>query len=192
MDYLRDRSNERSFHHIETHEVDLDADTLPVTDADGVWVRWVFAFLKDPRSALARVTAALKPRGMMVIHEYFDYSTWRGSPRSAEIEEFVQAVIRSWRRSGGEPDIGLMLPHWLRELGFSVQLRPIVDVVPRTNHIWEWPSAFMRSGLERLVELGELGAERATEMLRALEEREADPDSLMVTPAVLEIIARRM
>lgn len=62
---------------------------------------------------------------MLVVHEYFDYRTWRVEPRSPEIEEFVQGVMASWRADGGEPDIGLDLLGWLAELGFTTtSLRP--------------------------------------------------------------------
>jgi hypothetical protein len=34
--------------------------------------------------------------------------------------------MKSWRATGGEPDIGLDLPRWLEELDFDIrELRPI-------------------------------------------------------------------
>ena len=71
--------------------------------ADRAWARWVFAFVKNPRDVLARVTAALAPDGIIVLHEYFDYSTWRAMPRCPELEEFVNRsdgeLARQWRRA---------------------------------------------------------------------------------------------
>jgi len=152
----------------------------------------VFAFVKQPRELLARVGGALKPGGVLVVHEYFDYRTWRLAPRSPEIEEFVRVVMESWRADGGEPDIGLDLPGWLDKLGFAVtSLRPIIDVVPPSNFVWQWPAGFIRVGLARLVELGHLTAERACAIADGLAAREAAPQTLMVTPALLEIIAVR-
>ena len=52
----------------------------------------------DPWRAQARRT--------LVVHEYFNYSSWSLSPRQPGLAEFVQLVISSWRKSGGEPDIG--------------------------------------------------------------------------------------
>jgi hypothetical protein len=76
------------------------------------------------------MAAALRPEGFIVLHEYFDYSTWRAAPQCPEVEEFVSAVMASWRVSGGEPNIALSLPRWLEELGFELQwVRPIVDIV---------------------------------------------------------------
>jgi hypothetical protein len=116
----------------------------------------LFAFLKRPRDLLERARNAIKAGGVLVLHEYFDDSTWRVSPRSAELEEFVRVVMESWRRDGGEPDIGLGLPHWLNELGFTIQsVQPIIEVVSPSTFVWQWPLSFVRSGLRRLVVLGD-------------------------------------
>ena len=182
----------RGLANIEPIEIDLDDGELPALQADGAWCRWVFAFLKHPRDLLARVAGALKPGGTLVAHEYFHYATWRMAPRCPELEEFVQVVTRSWRATGGEPDVGLDLPRWLEELGFQVMdLRPIIDMVPPSSDVWQWPKSFIEVGLRRLVDLGQLPAERARAISGALAAAEASPGTRMITPAVLEIIAVR-
>jgi len=192
LDALEATCRHRGLANITPLELDLDAADLPAVGADGAWARWVFAFVNRPRDLLARVGAALKPGGVLVVHEYFDYSTWRVAPRSPEIEEYVRVVMESWRANGGEPDIGLDLPRWLAELGFAIQtLHPIIDVVPASNFVWQWPAAFIQVGLRRLVDLGHLTAERALAIAEALAAAEAAPHTLMVTPALLEIIAVR-
>ena len=177
---------------IEPYEIDLDEGDLPPFGADGAWARWFFAFVKRPRDLIARVRRALKPGGVFVVHEYIDYETWRVSPRSTEHEDFVRAVVRSWRAAGGEPDIGFDLPRWLEELDFEIRsLLPIMDVIRPADFAWQWPRTFINSGVQRLVDLGEISAERAEAITRAFAATEADPRALMVTPAVLEIIAVR-
>jgi hypothetical protein len=64
-------------------------------------------------------------------------------------------------------------------------------VVPPENHVWQWPAAFIRSGLDRLVQLGRMDAARADAIAAAVARAEATPHTLMITPAVLEIIATR-
>ena len=192
LDVLEGTRRQRGLDHIETRELDLDAADLPAIEADGAWSRWVFAFVKKPRALLARVGGTLKRGGVLVLHEYFHYATWRLAPRSPEIEEFVNTVMTSWRASGGEPDIGLDLPRWLAELGFETKaLRPIIDVVPAAHFMWQWPKTFIHGGVRRLVDLGQLSSARAATIAQAFAEAEAAPHSLMITPAVLEIIAIR-
>ncbi len=192
LDALEATRLRRGLENIEALELDLDEAELPSVGAHGAWSRWVFAFVKRPRDLLARVRGALKPGGALVLHEYFDYGTWRMAPRSPEMEEFVSVVMESSRASGGEPDIGLDLPRWLEELGFEIRsLRPIIDVVPASSFVWQWPKAFVEVGLRRLVELGHMAPERARAISETFAAHEAAPHTLMITPAVLEIIAAR-
>jgi SAM-dependent methyltransferase len=174
------------------HELDLDDEGLPEVGADGAWVRWVFSFVRRPRPLLERLRESLLPGGVLVMHEYLDYGAWRVLPRSQEFEAFVRTVMTSWRAEGGEPDIAASLPVWLGELGFALHsLRPIVEVVPATNYFWQWPKAFIRVNLRRLVELKRLSEEEAAAVVRILDARENTPHAFMVTPVVLEMIAVR-
>ena len=101
LDALEATRLQRGLDNITTLELDLDAAGPPPVAADGAWARWVFAFVKHPRDLLARVGGALRRGGVLVVHEYFDYATWRVAPRSPEIEEFVRVVMESWRADGG-------------------------------------------------------------------------------------------
>jgi SAM-dependent methyltransferase len=182
----------RRLEQVSVHELDLEDADLPRAEADGAWCRWILAFLKWPRKLLARVAAALRPGAALVVHEYFDYGTWRVTPRSREIEDFVAVVMESWRADGGEPDIGLDIPQWLVELGFELRsVRPVVDIVSPSDFIWQWPKTFFHNGLRRLVEVGQLTPERAWLMSKAFAECETTPNAMMVTPGVVEIVATR-
>ena len=192
LDVLAAACARRQIDHVDIREQDLDAASLEGVDANGAWGRWVFTFVSRPRGSLARVREALVPGAALVLHEYFDYSTFRYSPRCPEHEEFVAAVMSAWRASGGEPDIGLDLPHWLDELGFEVRdMRPLVELAMPGNFLWEWPKTFLEVNLPRQVELGSLTPERAAAILAAVERIEATPNAFVVTPAVLEIVATR-
>jgi SAM-dependent methyltransferase len=178
---------------ITCHEIDLDRERLPVVMADGAWARWAFAFVRNPRALVHDLAERLEVGGTVALHEYFDYGTWRTAPRSPELEDFVGAVIASWRESGGEPDVALDLPRWLEEAGFDVvHVRPIVDVIGPGHDKWQWLAAFIESGRRRLVDLGAFDRERSEALGRAVAAWEASPSPpFMVTPAVLEIVAVR-
>ena len=177
---------------VRTTCVDLDTDDLPRLGADGAWCRWVLCFVRHPRRVLAGLREMLRPRGVLVLHEYFDYGAWRLAPRSPDFEEFVAATMRSWRDAGGEPDVALDLLPWLGEEGFEVvELRPIVDIVSPRDFVWQWPSSFVDSNLRRLAQLGQLTPERAAELSASFHAAARSPHVRMVTPALLEIIAVR-
>jgi SAM-dependent methyltransferase len=193
LDSLEALIRARELSNIDVHRVDLDSGPLPDVQADGAWCRWVFAFVQQPQSLLERIASVIKTGGVLVAHEYFDYATWRLSPRSLEHEEFVRHVMESWRATGGEPDIGLDLLSWLPQAGFRLRAaRPIVDVATPDSYTWGWPKTFIEVGLRRLVDLGRVTPDRAAEILRAFAASEAAPNAHMITPGVMEIIAERV
>ena len=192
LDHLEARAKVLGLMQLETLELDLDERELPALEAHGIWSRWVYAFVRHPRRLLERAARSLRPGGVMVMHEYADYGAWRTSPACPEFDAFVSAVIEWWRLSGGEPDIGLALPAWLAELGFEVRsLRLLSDAARPADHVWQWPAAFVPSGLRRLVESGRVTEQRAREMRSAIEEFERAPNAFQITPTVIEIIAAR-
>ena len=104
----------------------------------------------------------------------------------------MQTVMRSWRATGGEPDIGRPLIGWLEESGFRIDsLRPYVDVITPDEFMFQWPKAFVEVGTQRLVDLGELTEERAEAVRKEFAAQAAAPHARMVIPAVLEIVARK-
>jgi SAM-dependent methyltransferase len=190
LDVLESHARERDVHTITAVEIDLDREPLPEFVADGAWCRWALSFITSPRALLATLGDRLRPGGALVVHEYFDYATWRAAPPSAELEEFVRLVMRSWRESGGEPDLGLVLPQWCAEVGFKVRdVRPIVEATAPGEPKWQWLAAFLESGSKRLESLGTIRRDQGEAIRSAVGRLAANPGTRMITPGLFEIIA---
>ncbi|MDB4907100.1 MAG: hypothetical protein JWO05_1884 [Gemmatimonadetes bacterium] len=194
LDTLEHRARVRGLDNITLHELELDADApLPAEQVDGAWARWVFAFVQKPRELLARVARTLRPGGVLVMHEYYNYEGWTLVPPNPVQQDFVKRVVDSWRATGGEPDIGASLPAWLEGAGLRLtSVRPLVDIVPPTSFVWEWPSSFVEIGAQRLVDLGRMTTEEMHTLVQAYAESAQVPGALMATPGVIEIIATRI
>jgi len=188
---LEARASARGITNIMAREQDVSGSgNLGEAVAERSWCRWLLSFVGEPRRTVSHIARALKPGGIAIFHEYADYGAWQMLPPNAEVDRFRTLVIQSWRDAGGEPDIGLFLPGWLAEEGLEiVEARPLIDVVRRQEFTWQWPAAFMATNAARLAELGYLEEEEAARLATALDR--APPDALMVTPLVLEVIARR-
>jgi SAM-dependent methyltransferase len=192
LDTLEAQAKARGFAQVIPHEIDVAADPIPVKGADAAWARWIFAFLPDAKPTLKKLVEAVRPGGTLVFHEYIDYQTWKLAPEAPNFERFVQEVSDNWRASGGEPDIGRVLPAWLTELGLKLEsFRPYVDIVSKDDNVWRWPIGFFDIHIDRLLELNRITLQLAQDMRDEFDRVSQKPGTLMVTPLVIEIIARK-
>jgi SAM-dependent methyltransferase len=191
LDRLTKEAERRGLSRIDVHHADFNEDFELPGGNDGLWCRWASCFVRDPRRLIERACSLVRPGGALVFHEYADYGTWRMMPPEPELEIFVDAVTQAWRAEGGEPDVGRWIPSWLEALGLTVTTRLHASVITPSDYMWEWPTAFVRTGTERLTTLGYFDAARATAIVAAIEAAARGPAVRMVTPLVVEIIARK-
>ena len=145
----------RGLANVEVVEIDVNDRGFGEAVADGSWCRWLLAFVADPARTVAHISEAVRSGAIAVFHEYADYEAWRTFPPSPDHERFRALIVKSWRDSGGEPDIGLRLPALLEAAGMEIlELRPHVEIITADDPMWEWPESFVASGANRLVELG--------------------------------------
>ena len=190
LDSLAARSRRHGLDNLEARAIDVAEEDLGEGVADAAWCRWLLSFVSDPRRTIAGIARALKPGGVAVFHEYADYGSWQAMPRSAELDRFRELVMRSWRDSGGEPDIALVLPSWAAAEGLElVELRPLIEIVSRDDLAWQWPAAFMAVNSQRLHALGYLDAEEAASLATTIER--LPEEARMITPLVAEVIVRK-
>lgn len=181
----------RALRNVEAHQLDLMEQQWPAGDYDFAWCRWVTAFVNNPGVLIAKLAAALRPRGVAVFHEYGQYETWQLLPPDPAHEEFRRQVVKAWRDSGGEPDIGAELPMLLRQHGFSVRsVRPHVSCIQSTDEMWQWPASFVDVYAPRLKEENNLDESFVDNVQAAIRNAEAQ-QRWMMTPLVLEVIAEK-
>ena len=190
LNYARQQIQRRDISWVTLHSADLIADDLALTGFDLAWCRWVASFVSAPATLLQRISDSLRTGGRAVFHEYQDYSTWRVIPTSERLDSFVRGVMSSWRASGGEPNIAGPLISMMGKVGMQViELRPLIFSVRPANFAWAWPASFIVSNSHRLVELGQMTREDAGALQTEWLALEQNPDTVMITPLVLEIIA---
>ena len=192
LDALSHFAAARGLANIEAVEADLLDYDWPEAIADRAWCRWVLAFVGDPAKVLSGIARALQPGGKLLIQEYYDYGSWHLAPRSPEFESYVAKFVAKWRASGGESDIGLALPHLLPQAGFEIEsVRPVVFTARMNDFAANWPMDFARQYIPVMVADGDLSAAEGQAIAAVLDRYERDPDALVITPGLLQIVARK-
>ena len=214
---VKDQANARGLNHVSVHIVDLMHEDIPLANMnaaqaaslsasaiefqsdvhagaafDAAWCRWVCMFVPDVGALVRRVHNSLRAGGVAVFHEYVHYETYGLQPPTPGIDSFIQAAMKSFTARGGNANIAGILLKELRAHGFEIiSTKPIARSARPHEPLWQWPAGFIRTYLPRLVELGQVDNAFAANVLAELARAEQDPQSIMLTPTVLEIIARK-
>jgi SAM-dependent methyltransferase len=183
----------RSLANVKIHQLDLMTDELPKGNYDFSWCRWVMSFVNDPALLIRKLCGVMRRGSLTIFHEYGHYETWHFFPRLANQERFREHVIATWRESGGEPDGAVPLATLLPANGFAIRsARPHLFCVRPTDYMWQWPATFIEIYLPRLIELGRINREFADQVRDDLAGAEKNPNALMISPLVLEIVAEKI
>jgi SAM-dependent methyltransferase len=190
---LQERCRKQELEQVQIRELDLMTDDLPEGPYDFSWCRWVASFVTDPGLLVQKLGRVMRPGARAIFHEYAHYLTWRLIPRLPSQERFAQEVKASWAATGGKADIGLDLPGYLLQNGFQIRSAiPRIYCVGPADYMWQWPVSFVGIGLARLQELGRIDAEFAEKVKLDLAAATSNPDALLITPFVLEIVAEKV
>lgn len=168
-------------------ELRLEAGAL-----DGAFARWLFCFLPDPAPVIERMVSGLRPAGRLVVWDYLNYSATALHPPSPGFDRVLAAVHESWRRTGGDLNVGERLPGLIAAAGCR-----LLDLVPLTRFarpgtaLWQWPTGFFFGYVPRLVETGLLTESEQTTFEAEWREREQDPGAFLSPPPMVGIIAEK-
>jgi SAM-dependent methyltransferase len=158
---------------------------------DLAYARWVLCFTPRPEEVVRGVAALLKPGGVFCVHDYFNYVTMTTAPRRATHTRVIEATARSWRESGGDPDVAGRLPRAFAESGLVLEHLAIHQRVARPGDtMWHWARTWWRSYAPKLVGMGLITEDdhRAFEADLDAMTREND---FLVLPPVYELMGRK-
>lgn len=193
IDHLKQRQAALGVMNIEAHVMDAQTLELSPTSVDIAYCRWVLCFVPDPERVVEGIARVLRPGGILAVQEYANYATQSLAPESAAFQRVVEAIIKSWRQRGGDPDIGLRLPSMMAKHGFGVEsIQPLHRIARSGSPLWLWPTAFLRSFVPTLVAGGFLRDEEHQAFERDWSAHSNDETAFYWAPPVMEIIARKL
>ncbi|MGV6832586.1 MAG: class I SAM-dependent methyltransferase [bacterium] len=166
---------------------------LPANYFDGMYCRWAMAWVPNPKEILGNVAASLKKGAKVVLHEYFDWTTHQIEPNIPELTVGIHACIKSFREQDGDIDVGRFLPQILTDLGFKVTSKRLMHKLAQPHQFdWQWPKSFYYSYFPRLVDSGYLTQEECDKALAAHSIFEKNPNAMLFTPIMIEVVAEKL
>ena len=157
---------------------------------DLVYARFLLTHLRDPAAVLRRMVGAARPGGVIVVED-IDHAGVFSYPHSPALEQFVGLYNRVVRSRGADPEIGPRLPGLFREVGLAElhvsHVQPVyIDGEAKQIHritLDNIAPALTAAGFATQAELAELTA--------ALDAFLTRPDTLVSTPRIFQVRARR-
>lgn len=200
IDHFNQQASARGLSHARAVVHDVQHLPLPATSAfDGAYARWVLCFVPDPARVVRGVAASLKPGGVFVVHDYFNYASMTTAPRLSSCDVLVRATVESWKSRGGDPDIAARLPRLLDDAGFDlIDIRVHQRIARggqsadgRRDAMLAWPLTWWRTYAPKLAAMGLITQEQSKHALDDLARLENDPHAFFVCPPVFELAARK-
>jgi SAM-dependent methyltransferase len=174
-----------------TWETMLAEARLPRATYDLIFARWVFLFLPDPERHVRQLVSALKPGGLLAIEDY-RRETLSMVPCPREWAAFMAADAAFFATQGGDASIAGRLPEMFERAGLDV-----IDITPtiKTGHpgsaVWNWLSTYFLGVMDQLGRLRPLTPTSATRLSRQWIANARKPTSLLVGPALIDVVGRR-
>lgn len=193
LKYLKNQTEKRlSNQRLTTHHSFIEKLDLPVKDFDAAFCRWLMIFVQDPNQAVQQVFKHLKPGGQFICQEYVSYDSMDLVPDFKHMRPVVDAIFKSWRDQGGDPNRGKKLPHWMEKAGFKVtHIEPIAKFSRPDEPLWAWPDSFYKSFLPRLEKNNYLTAKQVSDFFAEWNEAKSHPGAYFIAPTVINIIAQK-
>jgi SAM-dependent methyltransferase len=180
------------FHHVESSLGPVEELALADGSLDAAYARWLFCWLADPMSALERVARALRPGGVLLLQEYFDWGAMRILPGGPAFARAVEACLASWKAGDATIDFAARIPELAPRCGLELEYFAPRARLGRVGSLeWRWLDRFFRVYLPKVVERGLLAPHELEAWLREWDERAAGDASFVATPTMADVILRK-
>lgn len=191
IDYIQNLNKSHQLN-IDSRAIDFDDMQLDPHSLDGMYCRWALAWIQNPEEILSKVYKALKPGGRIVIHEYYDWSTFQMEPHKVDLQNAINNIFKSFSAPPSNINIGKKLPAIFKSIGLEIiYQRPLPKLASPKDLNWQWPYTFLHIYLPKLIDMGLMDESEVDRALNQLEELTNDPTSTIFCPVMVELIAQK-
>jgi SAM-dependent methyltransferase len=173
-------------------KADLLEIDLGVAQYDAVFGRWIWMFLPNLEFVLEKILKCLRPGGVLCFQEYVDYNAMNLSPAEPVMETVKQAITKSFRDAGGEPDVIKKLLPFFEKNHLEIELLEANGKLIRPRDpFWDWPTEWYQSYLPTLLSKGYLNAAQVKAFETVWNDCQTVPGTFWTSPTVASLIARK-
>ncbi len=166
----------------------LELDEPPVYDL--VFARFLLTHLREPAAALARLVAAARPGGVVVVED-IECAPSFSAPACPAFARYVHLYREVVRRRGADPDIGPRLYGLLLDAGLDPVRVAVVQRAYSRGPGKRIPAVTLEHVRESVTATGLATDAEIDRLLEDLNAAAADPRILLSTPRFFQLWGRR-
>jgi ubiquinone/menaquinone biosynthesis C-methylase UbiE len=191
LDFLESEARRQGVTNVRTLQADLSAEDSIEGPFDGVFCRWLLAFLvADLDRVLARIHHSLKPGGVLAAMEYLTLETTTCTPPIRGFDAHTQGWIQYYERHGGDTAVGSYLPAKLAEAGFEVTFANSVGGIAAPSHPWwSWWGRLMEDFGDKLVAEDLMSGADLQHLRSEWAQASKQEDARIHTPMLVQVVA---
>jgi len=157
---------------------------------DVVYSRFLFQHLREPRELLARMWAAVRPGGALVVEDA-DHEGWCGHPTNAGLTFFVRSFCEVLRRHGGDPVMGRKLFQCFGDVGIEPPEVRLVQSARTEGEAKALAWSTLAMSAEAIVAEDVAPPDAVEDALASLRRYTDDPRTLICSPRIFQLWSRR-
>jgi SAM-dependent methyltransferase len=161
------------------------------SEFDVVYTRFLLTHLRDPEEAVAKLSQAARPGGIVIIED-IDLGGIFCHPFSTAFQRFLDIYLEASQLNGGDPNIGLRLPGLLIDAGLENIQTNVVQPAGIVGEVKLLCAVTMESIADSVVADRLAGEAEVERVIEGLYELAHDKRSFVSHPRVVQVSACRL
>jgi ubiquinone/menaquinone biosynthesis C-methylase UbiE len=192
VDYGNHQASVRGVQNVEFLQRSIHDLGLEHEKYDVIYCRWVLSWVDSVDKIIEEISKLLKPGGVFLVQEYAQWGTFRIEPERVEVRTMIEACRESWRVMPSEIDIAPHLPAMFNQFGLKLEFKSTIEKVSSPGEmVWQWPTTFLHIYSHKLIEMGLMTTAERDAFVTCWPEMEATPNAMIITPLMMEFVARK-
>ncbi len=189
LELARKAAAERGLNNVE-FRVGTVADWEEAGAYDLVFSRYLLQHLRDPVDALAKMWAAVRSPGSLVVEDA-DFAARALYPPDPGFDFYHRMTMAGLRQAGGDPEAGRKLFHWARSIGVTNPEVALVSIVRVEGEGKLLPLLTLDAYAQTLSREGLASPPEIASARQSMTQALSDPGTLLVGPLVFQLIGRK-
>ncbi|MCY4524611.1 MAG: methyltransferase domain-containing protein [Halobacteriovoraceae bacterium] len=190
--YLKSQIKERQIKNIEVKRGDILETNLPDNHFDFIFTRMVLIYIPRLEKALEEFKRILKPKGMLLISDFYDYDQFNLNVDAPLFKKLVNLITRDFAERKADVKVGKRITRLLRESDFNVENMQAASKIAYSDDVaWQWPEGFFKIYIPDLLQRNKISSEQVDAFWREWKKLVSDKSVCFLGPALLQIIARK-